>query len=385
MGSTFTYSRFVTGKDFLSRKKDCTILANMLSQGENVAIMGSAKSGKMSLLRQTLFNMKGSGNDIVTAEVRMTDIRDSKLFICRLGSAVLRSVFTTPHEFRNAVQTYLSGTHLVFDEKHFSETDEVISFNWDPDLDDMKAIFRMPYMLSRDNDCTILVLLEDFQNIKFLEDGDSVIKVFDRVLREEKERLEKPRCSYVMEGSRLNAMKEIFCKELNFHKSVEKLEMTAINRKEIVEYVSKNLMSGGKVIERDLVSSISELLKDNMWYINQFFSICDYLSKGFIKEDILYQAMNVLIALHEPRFLDTMADLTNYQTSLLKAVIDENPKLSCADVIRRYGLNSSANVKRLKDALMKKEIMTIDDEMSEKASMLDPLFEHWLKNYFFNQ
>ena len=76
-------------------------------------------------------------------------------------------------------------------------------------------------------------------------------------------------------------------------------------------------------------------------------------------------------------------DLTNYQIALLRAITDGHTKFSSAEVIRSYGLNSSANVKRLKDALSKKEIISFDE--GDEPSFIDPLFEYWVKKYFFRQ
>ena len=60
---------------------------------------------------------------------------------------------------------------------------------------------------------------------------------------------------------------------------------------------------------------------------------------------------------------------------------EEESTLHASEVIRKYGLNSSANVKRVKDALMKKEILTFEEE--DKPEFLDPLFEYWIKKYYF--
>ena len=51
-------------------------------------------------------------------------------------------------------------------------------------------------------------------------------------------------------------------------------------------------------------------------------------------------------------------------------------------LIKQYGLNSSANVRRLKDALCKKEIVTFDED--ETPIVLDPLFEYWVRKEYFN-
>ena len=69
--------------------------------------------------------------------------------------------------------------------------------------------------------------------------------------------------------------------------------------------------------------------------------------------------------------------------SLLKAVVDGYTKFSTAEVVSKYGLNSSANVKRVKDALVKKEVLCFDE--NEQPEILDPLFEYWVRKYYFEK
>ena len=124
-----------------------------------------------------------------------------------------------------------------------------------------------------------------------------------------------------------------------------------------------------------------KLFNCNVYYINCFASICDSLSKGYMMEPVLTEALTNMLAIHEPRFKAIMSDLTTFQVCLLRAVVDGHTKFSSAEVIHRYDLNSSANVRRLKDALCKKEIITFDDE--EIPHIIDPLFEYWVTKYYF--
>jgi hypothetical protein len=98
-------------------------------------------------------------------------------------------------------------------------------------------------------------------------------------------------------------------------------------------------------------------------------------------EQVLVEALGNLVSIHEPRFNAIMADLTTHQVSFLRAVVDGIVRFSAADVIRTYGLNSSANVKRVKDALMKKEVLVFDE--NDNPHIIDPLFEYWLRKYYF--
>ena len=120
-----------------------------------------------------------------------------------------------------------------------------------------------------------------------------------------------------------------------------------------------------------------------MWYINHFISICDSLSKGYIVESTLIEALNIILSIHEPRFMAMMAGLTSFQVNMLRAIVDGNVRFSAADVIRNYGLNSSANVKRVREALVKKEIVTFNDK--EEPLIMDPLFEYWVTKYYFEK
>ena len=147
------------------------------------------------------------------------------------------------------------------------------------------------------------------------------------------------------------------------------------------EPVRRRFRASGKVIERDMALGACRLFRSQMWYLNQFFSVCDSMSKGFINEAILVDALNAILSVHEPRFNVLVNDLTDHQLSLLRAVLDGVVKFSASDVIERYRLNSSANVRRVKDALKKKEIITFNEK--DEPVVIDPLFEYWVRKYYF--
>ena len=120
-----------------------------------------------------------------------------------------------------------------------------------------------------------------------------------------------------------------------------------------------------------------------MWYINHFVSICDSLTRGYINEAVLMEALRTIISIHEPRFQAIVDDLTDHQLSLVEAALDGVVRFSASDVIEKYELNSSANVRRVKDALKKKEVLTFNEK--EEPEILDPLFEYWLRKHYFNK
>ena len=159
------------------------------------------------------------------------------------------------------------------------------------------------------------------------------------------------------------------------------MRLSSVDEREIADHVVRGFLSGGKVLDKELLIGACRLFKNNLWYINNFASICDSMSKGYIMEPVLVDALGSLLSVHEPRFRAMVCGLTTHQVNLLRATAEGNTRFSASEVIRKYGLNSSANVKRVKDALMKKEILTFDSE--DQPEFLDPLFEYWIKKYYF--
>ena len=179
-------------------------------------------------------------------------------------------------------------------------------------------------------------------------------------------------------------MKEIFERRRFPWRAVERIRLSAPSEQEAVGHVVRGFLAGGKVIERDLAREVCASLRWNLSYINNFCAICDSLTRGYVTRDMVAESMDELLSMHEPRFISAVNDLTTYQTRLLRAVLEGETKFSSAEVITRYGLSSSANVKRLKDALLKKEILTFGDLLTEEnPEIIDPLFEYWLRKVFF--
>ena len=376
----FVYNKFVTGKNFIGRKNETTILANLLNQGENVVLYDSPKTGKKSLVQQAFFNMKIATQRFAIAEVSFLNVRTVADLCMKLGSEVIRVSGLTPGDYADAVRRYLPGTHFVFDENIYAAKDLILSLNWDIDDEDIRAVLNLPYLIAADKGQKMYVYVGEFENVSLTEDGDRFCHIMEDVFKSRTAEDRRAAC-YILVGSQLNAMKHIFEKRHFFVRQVERVKLNPIDSKDIIDHCSKSFLATGKVVDRDLMSGVCRLFKENVWYINHFCAICDSLSKGYIMEPVLLEALDTIISIHEPRFIATMNDLTTFQVCLLRAVVDGVNKFSSAEVIRHYNLNSSANVLRLKEALCKKEVLTFDE--NDEPRILDPLFEYWVtKKYF---
>ena len=380
MDSIFQYNKPVTGKQFLGRKAELGAFANLLGQGENIVIYEPAKTGRRSLVQQGLFNMKSAGQRFVPVQLTLLDVRTLSGFALRLASGALRALGNGPADFARLVGEYLAGTHFAFDGARYDACGEFLSVS-QLDDEDLRAAFLLPYRVGRKTGERRIVVIDEFQNILLTEDGEHACQLLEGIFKTLPEELAGG-ASYVFLGSQVNAMHGIFGVKRYFWHQAERIRISPIDAKEILEYVVRGFLSTGKVIDRDLLLGVCRLFRGNIWYINHFSAICDSLTRGYIMEPTLNDALNCMLAIHEARFVATMNDLTTFQVNLLRAILEGHKRFSSAEVIKHYGLNSSANVRRLKDALCKKEIVTFDDD--DNPELLDPLFEYWVRKYYFN-
>jgi KaiC/GvpD/RAD55 family RecA-like ATPase len=380
MDSSFVYDNYVTGRHFVGRKTECTVLANLLEAGENVCLYEAPRAGKMSLVQQTLYNMRAAGKPFIVAYVDLLSVRTRRGFLKKFGGAVIRAAYSTPSDYASVIENHLAGTHFVFDAAQFASKEDIVCMNWDADDNDVYMMTRLPQRIAEEKGVPLYVVFKDFQNVMFTDDFEVLFKSMEKVFAE-RDRSVTPKSAFIFSGSMVNAMKYIFAEKKYFYRQVNHLPLSPVDDKDAVEHVVRGFRSSGKVVEKDLVLGACKLFRSDMWYINQFFSICDSMSKGFINEAILMDALNAVIAVHEPRFKVLVNDLTDHQLSLLRAVLDGVVKFSASEVIERYALNSSANVRRVKDALRKKEIITFNDK--DEPVVLDPLFEYWVRRYYF--
>lgn len=381
MDTPFIYDKHVTGRYFIGRRSECMILGNLLRAGEHVSIYEPPKTGKMSLVHQTLYNLRNDGMQFTVAFVDMLNVRTLSDFLIKFGTAVMKSAASTPDDYAAIVRDYLAGTHFVFDRVRFMTYEELVSLNWNPDMNDVEKMLELPQRIAQEKHIPFFVILKEFQNLMNADEYDDVFKLMERMMKE-RDRSNPYPAVYVMSGAMVNAMKFIFEEKRYFYRQVNHVALGPVDEKEIIEHVVKGFLNGmGKSFDRNLAMGACELFKCNLWYMNHLAAICDALSKGFVTETMMTDALNSMIAVHEPRFISIINDLTDHQLSLLRAVLDGVVKFSASDVIEKYRLNSSANVRRVKDALKKKEVLTFNEK--DEPVILDPLFEYWVSNFYF--
>ena len=220
-----------------------------------------------------------------------------------------------------------------------------------------------------------IIYIKNFQNLLRLPDWEKTAAVLSHSMQKEDAPV------YILSGSGINAMKHIFEEKKLFYRQYERVRLSPIDERSVTDHIIKTFLRVGRVVEQSQAERIYNTADGHPWYIWQIADTCFNLTKGYLSDGIITEAVDSLLYTHSVRFQETVDSLSRYQLYFLKAVFDGITKVSSSDVIERYRLNSSANVHRIKEALTKKEVISIDAQ--DTLTIIDPIFRLWLERFYF--
>ena len=220
-----------------------------------------------------------------------------------------------------------------------------------------------------------IIYIKNFQNLLRLPDWEKTAAVLSHSMQKEDAPV------YILSGSGINAMKHIFEEKKLFYRQYERVRLSPIDERSVTDHIIKTFLRVGRVVEQSQAERIYNTADGHPWYIWQIADTCFNLTKGYLSDGIITEAVDSLLYTHSVRFQETVDSLSRYQLYFLKAVFDGITKVSSSDVIERYRLNSSANVHRIKEALTKKEVISIDAQ--DTPTIIDPIFRLWLERFYF--
>lgn len=374
MDDAFIFDSHVSGKHFIGREQDCNSLVNLISAHENVCIYDAPKTGKTSLIRRALTTLVTSGHSVSVPEMDMIGFRRKEEFLSSFVSAILSKTVSSPYEYKSIIAEFLPDSVISFDEQAYENTGEGVVCREGVTDGDIEKVLHFPYILSKSRNTEICFVIDEFQNILELPDAENILHQMETISSSLRS---GSRFCYIFCGSGINAMHWIFGYRKFFFRDIVHLPLGTISEQDVIAHIVGGFRPSGKVIEKELIHRPYQIFRGNMWYINMMAFFCGARAIGYINNRIITDAIESVISVNVPRFRRIVDSLTVYQLSFLKAVLRGETRFSTAEVIERYSLNSSANVKRVKDALMKKEILTFSDK--DEAQVIDPLFEYWFR------
>ena len=144
METPFQYDKPAIGKNFIGRKTEAISLESMLRSGQNALIFDAPKSGKGSLIRQVLYNLKINSYPFIACRMDLTRIRAWEDFLNAFATSVFRAAVSGGAEMNELYGLWLQGTFLGFDPTSYNDTGMLFTAEGKASDKDSYAILSLP-------------------------------------------------------------------------------------------------------------------------------------------------------------------------------------------------------------------------------------------------
>jgi hypothetical protein len=168
--------------------------------------------------------------------------------------------------------------------------------------------------------------------------------------------------------------------EMPFYRFGDVLFLQKINRNDWIKFISERFKVTGKQISDLLCGEIADSMQNHPYYVQQYSQQVWLRTPKECTQSILNEALQGLIDQLSLLFTNIVDSLTARQIAFLTAIVAGETNFSSKEVLRKYDLGTSANIKNLRNTLLAKDL--IDMLPHNKIELQDPVFLHWMRRTF---
>ena len=370
MEKPFVFGVATSGDNFTDREKETQRLLLNFTHGVNTILISPRRWGKTSLVKKVAQLAQTKTRKIVYLDI--FSCRTESEFYRLFATSVLKQTSSKWDEWVENTKQFLAHINPKISIGTDPMNDFSISFEYSMQDNAGNDILQLPEKIAIEKGIQIVICIDEFQQISDFEDS----KTFQKKLRTVWQL--QQHVSYCLFGSKKHLMNELFEKKnLPFYKFGDAIYLTKIETKYWIEYICKRFENTGKHISPGIVKEICRLVDNHSSYVQQLAWLLWIRTTDIATEEQLTHALEDLLDQNNILFQSETENLSAYQMNFLKAVIDGiHSKFSSKEIILKYNLGTSANIVRLKSALLQKELIETD---GKEIILADPVFGVWFK------
>lgn len=342
----FVYGKIVADNDFTDREEETRkLVANFLSQ-TNTAIISPRRWGKSSLVNKAIESVSKSDRSILFVKINA--------FKCE-----------TPQDFY---------------ELFAKRTVEGISSSAEAAGVDLKNnpieedILDLPQQIASKRKKKVVVCIDEFQQIGEFPRTDR----FQKILRSHWQ--EQPDVAYILYGSKKYMMLNIFGEYGSpFYEFGDLMFLPKISGENWIAYIRDRFTQTGKSIPDAVAGHLAALVENHPYYVQQLAQYSWLRTDKVCSEEIVDASFQGMLDSLNLQFVNLMDSLTEKQRSFLCAVSDGVGNLSAVETLSRYRLGTSGNIRILKSALKKRDLI---EETGRRVEIQDPVFNRWIQRIY---
>jgi len=371
---------FIFGKssdlvNFTDREEEIFRLEMNFKSLINTMIISPRRWGKTSLVDNVAKKIRTENKKIKVCMIDIFSVRSETEFYEHFAKGVLEGTASRWEEMAENAKMFLS--HLLPKITFSSDSQPEVSFGvgWETFQQNPDEIINLPETIAKSKNISVIVCVDEFQAI-----GDFPESIaFQRKLRSHWQH--HHHVGYCLYGSKRKMLLDIFSNvSMPFYKFGDILFLQKISNKKWGEFIVKRFEETGKKITIEQAEYLAALIDNHSYYVQQLAQHTWLRTITSCSKSIIYESLQIIKNQLSLLFVGLIETMTGTQINFLKAVLDGETAFTSQENLKRYRLGSSANLKKIKNTLISREIIDI---VNKKVEIIDPIFKLWLKEDFF--
>lgn len=374
MDIPFVFGKVADGADFTDRIPDTDRLVNNFRGLVNTVIISPRRWGKTSLVNHAMECMKDE-KEYILCKVDIFNCRTEAQFYQTYVNAILRVSYSKMDEFIAAAKKYVGtfGPKLSLSDSSM-KYELALGIDFKDKQYSYDEILDLPQKIAEEKNRKFVVCIDEFQNVSTYDDPLG----FQRKLRSHWQNHNK--VGYCMYGSKRHMLLDIFSNyEMPFYKFGDVMFLEKVSENNWVEYITLRFANTGKQIARETAAHLARRVECHPYYVQQLAQLAWLRTSDVCSKETVDDAFNSLVEQLSLLFSNIVDSLTARQINFLLAIVNGEKNFSSREVLQKYNLGTSANIKNLRKALQDKDLI---DVMPNSTEMQDPVFAYWIKRTF---
>ena len=369
MSNPFDFGSATSGEQFTDRVKDTQRLLANFTHGISSILISPRRWGKTSLVQKV--SKLARGKDIKVVNIDIFSCRNADDFYLLFATEVIKQTANKWEEWAENAKKFLSAmipkiSFGVDPQTDFSVSLDFSNIKFNDDLLDL------PQKIAKEKGFQVVVCIDEFQQVSEFSDHVHFQKKLRSVWQLQTD------VSYCLYGSKKHLMSELFSKQsMPFYKFGDVFFLQKICTEDWIPFICERFESTGKSISQDLAKKICDTVENHSSYVQQLAWNVWVKTDNVASNEDVESAVTDLFNQNSMLYYQYIDGLSGFQMNFLRALADgKNSEFTKSEILKNYQLGTSANVKRLKNALEKKELIDIAGKI---VTFNDPVFKRWFQ------
>ena len=375
MEAPFIFGKIATDENFTDREQETKHLVGNFESLINSIIISPRRWGKSSLVHKAATIAQNEDKHLRVCAVDLFNVRTEEQFYTVFARSIIRGTASRWDEAVENAKIFFSRLVPRISIGADPMNEVSIDFDWEEMKKNPDEILDLPERIALSKGIKVMVCIDEFQNIAEFDDPIH----FQRKLRAHWQKHQK--ASYCLYGSKRHMMLEVFSDSaMPFYKFGDLFFLNKIDTAHFVSFISERFSSTGKTITEDACRIIIDLADNHPYYVQQLSQLSWLRSPESCTEEVVVKAHASLVEQLSLLFSNLVETLTFQQVCYLHAAISGEKAITSAETMHKYHISSATAASRSLKTLIKKDIL---DNTADKVSFQDPIFQYWLKHFYF--